>query len=356
MIHSDVEPISPPVYSSELAGGEQATRASGAGDGGDPSSAEGELVESPEVEVQQQAPIASPTLPSHSERMEHRITHLPYRSWCDECVEAFGRERSHRSTALDERVFPLVSVDYMFLSPKGLILKDEASRQWEDPPDDCIRVLAGICSSTKAVFAFAVPQKGADAEGYAAKNLVDNILWLGHARAGVRSDNEPAILKLVNTAVNVLKLNGMDVTVEGSAEYDPQSNGAAESAVRLVKGQVRALQVGLENDIKSHIPVGHPVITWLVRHAAMVRTMRVVGADGKTAWQRARGSTCKLKLVNFGEVTRYKCRSQENGIGQSGFDWGIGIWLGVDARTGQHILVRPNPERHPTCPDIDAHA
>ena len=176
MIHSDVEPISPPVYSSELAGGEQATRASGAGDGGDPSSAEGELVETPEVEVQQQAPIASPTLPSQSERMEHRITHLPYRSWCDECVEAFGRERSHRSTALDERVFPLVSVDYMFLSPKGLILKDEASRQWEDPPDDCIRVLAGICSSTKTVFAFAVPQKGADAEGYAAKNLVDNIL------------------------------------------------------------------------------------------------------------------------------------------------------------------------------------
>ena len=73
MIHSDVEPISP-AYASELAGGEQATRASGAGDGGDPSSAEGELVDTPEVEeVQQQAPMPSPTLPSQSERMEHRI-------------------------------------------------------------------------------------------------------------------------------------------------------------------------------------------------------------------------------------------------------------------------------------------
>ena len=197
----------------------------------------------------------------------------------------------------------------MFLSPKGLILKSEANRQWEDPPDDCIRVLAGICSLTKTLFAFAVPQKGTDAEGYATKNLVDNVLWLGHARIAIRSDNEPAIVKLVNSAVNVLKLSGTNVTVEGSAEYDPQSNGAAESAVRLVKGQVRALQVGLENDIKSHIPVGHPVITWLVRHAAMVRTMRVIGTDGKTAWQRTRGSTCKVKLVNFGEVTRYKCRS-----------------------------------------------
>ena len=103
--------------------------------------------------------------------------------------------------------------------------------------------------------------------------LADNILWLGHARAAVWSDNESAIPKLVNTAVNLLKLSGMVVAVEGSAEYDPQSNGAAESAVRLVKGQVRALQDGVENGIKSHIPVGHPVITWLVRRAAMVRTI-----------------------------------------------------------------------------------
>ena len=70
-------------------------------------------MEAPEVEeVRQQAPMPSPTLPSLSERMEHGITHFPYRSWCDECVEAFGRERAHRPAALDERVFPPVSVDY----------------------------------------------------------------------------------------------------------------------------------------------------------------------------------------------------------------------------------------------------
>ena len=113
--------------------------ASGTGNGGDPSSAEGELVDTLEAEeAQQQAPKPTPTLPSQSERTEHQITHLPYRSWCDEFVESFGRERSHRSPALDERVFPFVSVDYMFLSPKGLIFKDEAKRQWEDPPDNCV--------------------------------------------------------------------------------------------------------------------------------------------------------------------------------------------------------------------------
>ena len=118
-------------------------------------------------------------------------------------------------------MFPLISVDYIFLSPKGLIPKDAAKHQWEDPPADCARVLAGICSLTKAAFAFALLHKGVDAEEYAAQRFVDNILWLGHARAAFRSDNEPAILNFVNTAANLLKLSGVSVTVEGSAEYDP---------------------------------------------------------------------------------------------------------------------------------------
>ena len=80
------------------------------------------------------------------------------------------------------------------LIQKGLILKEDAKHQWENPPGNCVRVLAGICSSTTSVFAFAVSQKGADAEGLAAKNFVDNILWIGHARAALRSDNEPATL------------------------------------------------------------------------------------------------------------------------------------------------------------------
>ena len=43
-------------------------------------------------------------------------------------------------------------------------------------------------------------------------------------------------------------------------------------------------------------------------------------------------------MVDFGEVTRYKCRSHEGTIGKSEFRWEIGVWLGVDTRTGQHIL------------------
>ena len=35
---------------------------------------------------------------------------------------------------------------------------------------------------------------------------------------------------------------------------------------------------------------------------------------------------------------RYKCRSQEGGIGGSGPRFGQGIWLGFDRRTAQNVI------------------
>ena len=39
---------------------------------------------------------AIPYTPSRAEREEHEITHTPYRSWCDYCVRARGRNRPHQ--------------------------------------------------------------------------------------------------------------------------------------------------------------------------------------------------------------------------------------------------------------------
>ena len=40
---------------------------------------------------------ASPTQPTASEVADHELTHLRYRAWCPDCVETFGRERSHHA-------------------------------------------------------------------------------------------------------------------------------------------------------------------------------------------------------------------------------------------------------------------
>ena len=76
-------------------------------------------------EVQRQRVVASPTLPTLSELQKHRITHLPYRAWCPDCVEAFAREMAHHQSSLERREFPLISVDYFFLSSEGVITRDE---------------------------------------------------------------------------------------------------------------------------------------------------------------------------------------------------------------------------------------
>ena len=34
--------------------------------------------------------LPSPYMPTISEIRQHKTTHVPYRSWCDECVEAFA--------------------------------------------------------------------------------------------------------------------------------------------------------------------------------------------------------------------------------------------------------------------------
>ena len=132
MINHDVEPIRPNVYADVLVGGEQAAEAGiDGGDGGADSQTREEVIEGPsEEEIQAQGSIPSPTMPTSAMRAEHKACgHLPYRSWCDHCVEAFGRERAHESGSLDERTFPLVSIDYLFLSPKGVLFKDEVKNK-----------------------------------------------------------------------------------------------------------------------------------------------------------------------------------------------------------------------------------
>ena len=46
-------------------------------------------------ETQPRKPIPTPAVPSQSDIDEHRIDHIPYRSWCRECVEEHAREWRH---------------------------------------------------------------------------------------------------------------------------------------------------------------------------------------------------------------------------------------------------------------------
>ena len=84
-----------------------------------------EVIESTEEEVQPRQVQRTPLLPTQSQLDEHRIDHLPYRSWCPECVEGFGRETAHTSHHDQARWVPVISCDYLFLSARGVFLRKE---------------------------------------------------------------------------------------------------------------------------------------------------------------------------------------------------------------------------------------
>ena len=67
------------------------------------------------------------------------------------------------------------------------------------------------------------------------------------------------------------------------------------------------------------------LISWLFKHAALLRTILQKGLDGKAAHQRTRGIAGTMKLVLLGQIVKYKCRAQE---AASLIIWrfSIGVW------------------------------
>ena len=124
-----------------------------------------------------------------------------------------------------------------------------------------------------------------------------------------------------------------------SPEHDPQSNGRAEVGVKLLKGHFRTMKSCMESKIGYNIPVRHPLITWMVRHAASLVTWCAKGHDGLTAYTRVRGREFRTKLLTFGEYCSFKNRSQEPlDRNADGRRFHQGVFVGIDRRTGQYMI------------------
>ena len=82
---------------------------------------------------------------------------------------------------------------------------------------------------------------------------------------------------------------------------DSATNGLAERSVRSIEEQSRTFLAAIEARIKIPIPSEHPLIGWIVEHAAYVLNHFLVGTDHQTPYQRLHGKiSCKI-FVEFGE-------------------------------------------------------
>jgi hypothetical protein len=101
---------------------------------------------------------------------------------------------------------PIVSFDYAFLSDNEDIVNQEG---FEAAGEGAVKVLIVRDDKSKAVFGHVVPNKGVDEDGFSVNCIVEDIKWLGYSKLILKSDNEPAILKLLSESLRELRIEGV---------------------------------------------------------------------------------------------------------------------------------------------------
>jgi hypothetical protein len=169
------------------------------------------------------------------------------------------------------------------------------------------------CHESKAVFAHAIPVKGADEDHYVADLIASDVAFMGHIRLLLKSDNEPALLALAEAALQRIRcqvqkdqLDIETISTEQAATYESASNGETECGIRAVRGLFHAHKLQLERRIEREVPPTHPLSAWLLEHVCLLINALHVGEDGKTPWKRLRGRDFGQRLVAFGERVRFK--------------------------------------------------
>ena len=238
-----------------------------------------------EVKVKE---VRDPGKPTEEERERHYKTHVPYRPWCPVCVEAKGIEDPHfKADPSREHDIAEIAMDYKSFGQstpgeedKGtaIILKDR---------------------DTKTIYGHLVEEKGVG-DGWVVKKLVEDVDSLGYTDLMVKTDGEPAI---VQVAKELQKLRTHWTLIEHPPAYDPKSNDAAEKAVDMSMGQMRAIKIGLEKRIQMRIETTWAVLTWIAEHACMMLTGIKLAAMGRrhTGESWAKSATKRL----WDSVSRY---------------------------------------------------
>ena len=279
--------------------------------------------------------------PSAEDIEKHNVTHLPYRSWCEVCAKAVGREDPHYRKSSSERErgggLPKISLDYQELL--------SVPKKNPKPEDNVVKIIVAKDEDSGAVLAYRVTTKG-PGDTWMIKRLVKDIEEMGRQDIILKTDGEPAMIAL-QSAVQAAR-SGRTV-LENPPQYNPQSNGACEKAVQDVDGQIRKLKIALEARLGMEIPEESNAMQWMIIHGAYLLTRFSLGHDGMTPHERLTGRKWSTPMVEFGEAVLAKLAPSRVGRGQKKAQKSKlaprsvrGVWVGQVGRTGEHIVVKQN--------------
>ena len=87
----------------------------------------------------------------------------------------------------------------------------------------------------------------------------------------------------------------------------------------------RLLKDVIESNINERVDLKENIILWMVRWAATVASIYLVGKDGRTAYERKRGRRCRVPIAIFGEQVFYKPldHSKDRSNIDAQWEWGL---------------------------------
>ena len=277
-----------------------------------------------DIDEQQEAKKAkglpTPPQPTEQERMEHKLTHLPYRSWCPVCVRSKGRADNHPK---QHSKAPVIQVDITYYKALG--------ETKVTPILTAVDVETGMCMAVQV-------EDRTQHMQYLSTCLQQFLMECGRAQATlsntvIQSDQEDflmALLKMTATEVG-------NIAVRQSPAYTSQAQGSVERFHRTLMGQIRALKLQLENNYGTHLTSKHPIMPWLVKHAAYLLNRYAVHADGNTSYYRRWNKEHKTPICEFGETVLYMLPTVKHRPKMEARFFQA-IWLGKDTSTNENIL------------------
>ena len=245
---------------------------------------------------------------------------------------------AHLKAHESERAIPLLVGDYGFI--KDGVDEENAT------------ILVMKLYPYKLIFACRVSGKGSDPLVVA--RLCRFIMECGLLHFAYRSDREPAIVSLIQDACAMAGRNGVNIQAveeeapepeverahvavpEHSHPGESQSNGLAERTMREVTDDIRTLKLSLELRVKGRLANDHPVMSWMVEHAAYLLNRCKLGTDGRTAYGRLHGKESTARICEFGErVLWYVPKKHKAKLDAR---WRYGTFLGRAANCDQNYV------------------
>ena len=171
-------------------------------------------------------PLPVPKTPTEQEVADHILTHLPFRTWCADCVKSKGKHTQHRTVY---NGLPIVQLVYAFLKYAP-----------DDDDDQRLTLLSVFDTTTGIGIPIPVPNKGV--VKFAVHETVRFLLETGRSHCIIQTDNEPAIRALATAVCKELP----NCSMRQTPAYSSESDGGVERWHQTLFAQFRTIKGTLE--------------------------------------------------------------------------------------------------------------